>query len=687
VRFTYADGALTPDTWTYDAGDYTGVGWASLEPLGDGLVAASWNKRKLSATADPSGHTLVLDTADGGVVWTATNRLYSRQLHVDPSRGTVVALEQGDPNEGVQYELASYSLTDGTRTALSTRINALPLTMAVGDVTGDAASEYVVSESTLDPNLYLNANTVRALEGATGDLLWSHTVKRDPSVSADGGGAWGLRVVDDTVVASYLDDADGTTAENRGGSHYARIAALAGKDGNVNWERRGIVASQMWTQPFRQKQSWLLRTVDTHENIHVYDLANGREQDILPLVGAVSSGTALRVNGDTSQDLVVGGESRGVFAYDGPSLVAGDPTKLWSATVPGTVHAIVKADVVGDGHDEVVVAADTAAAVIDSRTGQVRTVIDGKGGFVRTVAAADLTGDGKAEVVFATDTVRAYRGGGKLMWQYRAPATAGDVVFSDVSFGDGQVYAQYASRNSLDLSAPAVGGVALRGKTGAVAWSFTPAPGGDLDGNVYGAPVRAGTFASPEIPYADGHAVVYTWYSKMPGSVTLRIAVEIRDGRTGELLHSAVGGGLYTLGNWFTGPEGLISGGSASLRTFAADGQDHTTLTLATTQTAGFATGPGGQRILVAAADSTVTTYDPSVLTAGTNYPPSAASANFIAAREAVIADLNDDGVDEIVSLNFDEYGADRTAEQQGGAYLFGFSAMRQMATITVDPA
>ncbi|MFG2631413.1 hypothetical protein [Streptomyces sp. NPDC048473] len=55
--------------------------------------------------------------------------------------------------------------------------------------------------------------------------------------------------------------------------------------------------------------------------------------------------------------------------------------------------------------------------------------------------------------------------------------------------------------------------------------------------------------------------------------------------------------------------------------------------------------------------------------------------------QEIFTGDLNGDGVDEIVSLNFDEYGADRTAGLEGGGYSQPFSAMRQTITATIAPS
>ncbi|MFC9386949.1 FG-GAP repeat domain-containing protein [Streptomyces venezuelae] len=693
IRFSYEDGKLTPsESWTHDAGAHTGVSWGALEPLGDGLLAASWNQwLKYNPGGAPSGHTLVLDTKDGGVKWSVTHRLYSRQLHLDAARGRLVALEQSDTAEGVKYEIASYTPDDGTRTSLTTRSNAIPLAMALGDIQGDAKPEYVVSESTLDSGaaLSMNTNSVRALNGDDATALWARTVKRDPTSGGDVGAAWGLRTVGGKVVASYLDDRGSTTAANRGATRHARLAVLAGNNGAVKWEHRGLVASPFAAQPYLQGGGWHLRTVDTNQNVRVYNLGSGRQEEVLPFQGQLYTAAATDIDGDGKQDLVAGGQSEGLFAYDGPSLVAGTPRRLWTAVLPGQVHQVVKADTDGDGHDELVVAADSAAAVVDARSGKVLTTIDGGARFVRTVAAADLDGDGRAEIVVATDKVRAYQGNGKLLWEYSAPASVGDAVFADVSVADGRVHAQYQTRGrSIPNPVPA-GGVALNGKDGSVAWSFTPQPGEGTDGKVYGVPLRAGVFASPGIPYADGHAVVHTYYSRqvsdnpvLNGQFT--VTVQIRDGRTGALLHEALAGGFGTLWNWFTAPQGLVMVGNASFRTYGPEGRDSLLLTYADTRSGALAAGPGGNGVLVAGGVQSVDPFDPSLLTAGRNYPESDSEV-IPGAQEIFTGDLDGDGVDEVVSLNFDDYGTDRTFALTGNSFSQPYTATRKMVTLTID--
>lgn len=676
IRFEHADGKLTPaKTWTYDTGVFTGAAWSSLEPLGDGMVAASWNQRKTSATAKASGHTLVIDTADGSVKWKSTNDLYSRQLHLDASRKRLVTLEMTDVNDAVRYEIVSYDLATGTRTSLDQRTNAFASSLVVGDIRGDSKPEYTVNEFTLDPNLWANADTVRALDGATADVVWQRTVKRDPSNGKDGAIAWNLAAVDGKVVASYQDDQAVDTAANRSASHYARLSVLSGKDGSLDWEKRGVVASQAWTEPFKDGANWRLRTVDTNQNIRVYNLGNGTQKSLLPLQGELSSAVLMDVNGDGKKDIVAGGQSNGVFAFDGPSMLAGKPKLLWRATAPGQIHKIVKADVDGDGKNEVVVAADTAAAVLDPGTGKVSTVIDGKGQYVWTVTAGDLNGDGKDEIVVPTDQVRAYQGNGKQLWAYAAPED--NTVFGDVSIADRRVYAQYGSRDAFPVADPKpAGAVALHGSDGKTVWSDTsPKPANGEQ--VLGIAMRGTTFASPDIPYADGHAVAVTWLART-GAV-----VEIRDGRTGKVLHTGDGGGAWTLGNWFTGPEGLYMVGTASVRLFAANGVDYRAGATGDIQTGGFLTGPNGTKYLLGSGFTGFDLMDPAEVKSGSLHR--IAYGNILGGREYVSGDLDGDGTDEIVSLNFDATGYDRMAELENGGYFNPYTAVRQLTVFTVS--
>ncbi|MEV5009970.1 FG-GAP-like repeat-containing protein [Streptomyces sp. NPDC055692] len=680
-RFVPDGDRLTPSqTWTYATGERDGR-WGGIQPLGNGLLAVSWNTRK-TATAPGAGHTLVVDTADGSVRWRSDGPLYSRQLRYDSSRRRIIALEQSDATDGVRYELAAYAPADGSRALLDSRVNALPLGIVVGDLKGDDGKpEYAVSEDTLDPYLWVNATTVRVLNGDDGNTeLWSRTVKRNPGDYKDGPSGFGLKVADGRLLVSYMTTDGRETAENPGAGRYGALTALAGQNGAVRWEHRGAVASMLYSQPYAEGGTWKVRTVDTDQNVRSYGLGSGRQTDLTPLQGDLFSAQAVDMNGDGFKDVVVGGQSNGLWAYDGPSLAAGRTKLLWKATLPGAAHQITLADTNGDGRDEIVVAADTAAVVIDARTGRRLAEIDGRGQFVRSVAVADRAADGRAEILVPTDKVRAYDGGGRLRWEYGAPAGSGDVVFSDLSVSGGQVFASYNSVDSLNLDGRVVNGVALRATDGRELWTANPSwPGNgtDADTTIYSAVLTNGVFASPKIPYADGNAVVYTWIVR-DGQFWTTL-VDFRDARTGKLLRQTQAGGLWTLGNWFTGDEGLVLASTASLRTFTAGGTDYQIFTLPTLQTATFGTAPGGRRVVIGGVQGGVYVWDPAVLKAGHNYPDQLAKLSQGGTRNFLAADLDGDGVDEVVGLAFDDTGTDRTAELTGGRYLLQNSAMHQL--------
>lgn len=691
IRFEAADGALTPaSTWTYDTETAGSAAWAAIEDLGGGEIAASWNLGKTEQAAG-RGRTLVLDVTDGSVRWKSDSDLYVRQLHLDEDRGRLVALEQSDSTDGVRYQIASYALASGERTTRDTRVNVLPTAMTIGDLGGAGGDEYAVAESTLSPYLAINATTVRVLDGSDPSVArWSHTTKPASGNESAGANTWELSIVDGTLIASAQDDTDGDRAVNIGGLQYGSLTAFGG-GGKVRWRHHGVAASPLDHDVVRDGRSTLVRTVDLQQNVHTYGLGNGKEADLTPLRGDLSYAQAVDVDGDGRKDVVAGGESRGVWAWSGTSLKDGKPKQLWEATVPGMVHRIETADVDGDGDPEIVVAADTATAVLDAATGEVEATIDGGGQYIRSVTVADIDGDDAAEILVPTDALRAYRGDGTAMWTYSAPASAGEVAFSDTVVAGGRVHTEYGSVDGLQRTDATQQAIALDG-AGTVLWTAAPdAPELADGGRMHGALLDRSVFASPEIPYADGHAVVHTWLirSTVPGfpdtAVTPHVFIEIRDGRTGELLHQYVGGSPWSHDNYFTADGVLYQLSFGTLHGFAADGVETNSSVLAPLRGVAMGTGPGGRRLLLGGVDGGVGAWDPSVLTTGWSFQYGVGSASQPGGRNYLAADLDGDGVDEMVSLNFDDFGVNRSAEIVGGGVFSQDSAIHRMATYSLS--
>ncbi|MFF9340283.1 FG-GAP repeat domain-containing protein [Streptomyces sp. NPDC014773] len=692
TRFTYADGKLTEaGSWTHDTGDTGAANWGAAQDLGDGRIAVSWNLRKTSASPG-RGRTLVLDTNDGSVVWQTDSPLYGRQLGLDSRRGRLVAVEQSDSGDGVRYEVAAYDLGDGTRTTLDSRVNVLPTAFTVGDLTGSPDAEYVVGESSLTEYRRVNANTIRVLDGADAATpLWQYTTKRAAANDQDGPSTWNLAVTDRSLVASGQDDTEIGRAANTGG-RYASLTVFSGR-GKVRWQTKGATASPYFQEVFKDGDGRHVRIVDSDQNVRTYDFADGTQERLTPLQADMAFAQLVDVDGDRKADLVEAGQSHGVWAYRGTSLLDGTPQKLWQTTVPGSVHRMRAADVTGDETPEIIVAADSAVVVLDSKTGSVLSTIDGGGQYVRSVSVADVDGDGKEDVLVPTDALRVYRGDGTPLWSYAAPADAGKVYFSDPSVNDRKVYVQYTSADSLMADAPAMKALQLDAKTGAFGWEMTPkAPANALGGKLHGGILDNAVHASPNIPYADGHAVAYTWVAWTPSGIGGADAfgpaniMEIRDGRTGELLHTSETGGLWTHTNYLDGDQVLMAGGASSVRSYGADGQDTAVFLSPPTHGMNWLTAPGGRKVGATGGTGGVYLWDPAVLSGEIPYPDYIGRAPSEGGADNMInGDLDGDGVDEVVELNYDHRGVNQTAELLGGGFLVTNNSKHNTVTLKLS--
>ncbi|GAA4983040.1 VCBS repeat-containing protein [Kitasatospora paranensis] len=694
IRFDHADGKLTPaKTWTYDTGEAGNAAWGDLVSLGGGKVAVSFDRRKTATTTGRST-TSVLNVADGTLGWQTDGDLYNRKLRLDASRQRLVAVEHPEYSDAVTYSMVAYDIADGARHVLDTRVNVLPTALTVGDVAGSRGDEYAVAEDSLDPAGYINAGTVRVLDGGDGSTVrWTSTTKRIAD-GTDGPTTWQMDAVEGSLVTSSQDAHDTTTAANFAGQRYGQLTSYTG-NGKVRWQAAGTSASPHSQQIDREHGT--VRVVDQQQNVRTYNLGSGKQKSLTPLQGDLNYAAAGDLDGDGKQDVVAGGNSDGVWAWSGTSLLSGTPKQLWRATVPGEVHAVTTADVNGDGRLEVVVAADTATVVLDGRTGKVLTTVDGGGKFVRSVTVADLDGDGKAEILVPTDALRAYKGDGTPLWTYSAPTGSGDVVFSDAVVADGRVHVQYGSVNGMQSADSVQGAVALDAAKGTVAWQTAPtAPAAAVDGKLHGALLDHAVFASPQIPYADGHAVVHTWIVQADPTTTgntdlasPEVVMEIRDGRTGELLHQSIGGSPWSHGNYFTGGTGtgagLVEVSFGVFNVFGANGEERFSSVILPLRTAEYITGPDGQQLLAGGTEAGVSVFDPAIVGNGWAFQDDLGGATLRGARNYLAADLDGDGKQEMVALNFDSTGVNRAAELLGGGVLYSENGIHQMTTFKLS--
>ncbi|MFD3561720.1 FG-GAP-like repeat-containing protein [Streptomyces sp. NPDC058686] len=688
MRFSAgSDGKLTTaSTWTYDSKEARNANWGDIQELGKGKIVVSWNLSKADGV-DAQGRTFVLDTADGSVTWQTDSMLYNRKMRLDTGRKRIVAIEQADATDAVRYEVAAYDLKTGHRATLQGRDNVVPTALTVGDLGGKAGDEYAVAESSFDENFYVNASTVRVVNGDSADKLqWSNSVKRNDDDGGSAPNTFGLAVADGKLVTTAQDNERFDDPENRGGTRYASLTVFSGK-GTVTWQSKGVAGAPMYQDIYSDAQGTHLRVVDLAQNIRTFKLASGKAESVTPLQGDIAYAKSADLNKDGKNDLVMGGSSNGLWAYSGPSLVNGaKPEKLWQATLPGAVHDIEIGDVNGDGKLEIVVAADTATVVLNGRTGKTLATIDGGGQYVHTATLADLDGDGEQDILVPTDALHAYYGDGHAIWTYSAPADAGDVRFADPSVNDGRVYASYASAGALDLTTPVTNAVALNAKSGKARWSAAPKAPDDAVGGIRTLTPNEGVFASKEIPYADGHAVVYVWNVDAPikingvTSINTQNVFEIRDGRTGEVVHTWVSGGLWTHNSFFAKDGALYEGGVASFRRLRANGDDTQQGVMPMSFGGGFLTGPGGRELLGAGVDGGLYLWDPSIFESEDSWAGSVGQIpSTMGAHGFFSGDLDGDGVDEVLSLNNDLGGRDRLTGLFGGGYYSGSYAIHQV--------
>ncbi|WP_406137716.1 hypothetical protein [Streptomyces sp. NBC_01089] len=329
----------------------------------------------------------------------------------------------------------------------------------------------------------------------------------------------------------------------------------------------------------------------------------------LPLLGDTYAGAATDVNGDGVKDLVVGGQSHGVFALDGRTLKSAQPHILWRSAVDASVRQLritavkdssvrqlritaVK-DSAGRSAQRVVAATSEGFAALRPGDGKITAQVN-TGAFQPGVTVADghIVAPGKALTAYTSD--------GQRVWSYRPAGTAGkDVRYSvPATDADGRLYLEYGgARSAIGTGAtdPAPTEVALDAEAGTELWSRQP-----KSAAASWIEQQSGVFASPFIPGAGGHGVAFAF-----GGDALSTGahlVQIVDGPTGKVVSSDNSTGAPTFQGFAASADhGLVELHTNLMTVYPADGGPRFRVpTMANVQQAVFATTTGGQEEFIA---------------------------------------------------------------------------------------
>ncbi|MFD4033283.1 hypothetical protein ACFWVP_22905 [Streptomyces sp. NPDC058637] len=98
-------------------------------------------------------------------------------------------------------------------------------------------------------------------------------------------------------------------------------------------------------------------------------------------------------------------------------------------------------------------------------------------------------------------------------------------------------------------------------------------------------------------------------------------------------------------------------------------------------RTAQFITGPGGRKLVAGGTEAGVGAWDPSVLTNGWSFNSGVGGATLMDGSNYLAADLDGEGAEEMISLNFDDTGYDRMARELGSRVSDVDNSINQMTT------
>ncbi|HVM11267.1 MAG TPA: PQQ-binding-like beta-propeller repeat protein [Actinomycetota bacterium] len=686
LRFEPRGDALEAQTtWTRSTGRQW-VRWLAAEPIGDGLVAASWMDKPFAQATGTHGHTLLVDAATGELRWQQANTGgYPRVLRHDASRDAVLIAELGQPYPPYRYDLVTIPL-DGGASSRVTRADSILLSLTVADLSRDGAAEWVAGEAivTTRPGTApsITGGRVVALEGG-GGVRWSRETRCPEDVPQ----LCGLATLPLTY-GLHVDPGRSVVVDASFSGGRSRLRGLSAATGTVLWDRTSDPAYPLYLAPAAGHGRAAVLAATPGLIARAYDVATGATLMSAPVPFELHAVEAADITGDGRKEVLAGGEGGVVFAFDVGGPV---PRVLWAAEAGRMVHKIAVTDLGGDGKREVVVAAASALAVFDLKGEPVasRTVeYPHPGDYVWTFALGDVSGDDRTDVVVPGRGLAAYDGRtGARLWQYAGTNPDIPAYFSEaVITPDRRVVSQWLTRSGVPfLNARSHQVVAaLDGRTGQIAWTrVVPSKFGIVN-------LWRSVAIDPDHSCGPGATVAVTW-DDSPGVVGWVSRTDFYDSQTGTLCFTS---GPHAEQIVHMGTEHFPGTGMlqwnwyhvAHLRPGGVTATYYHPVNAATSEVAMADFGSLGKRFL--RAWTRVHAYGAETPTgAAGNDPPEHARWEAFDTGRLLPADLDADGSDEVVAVGFDWRGYATVASFSSVGVFSSSFLPRGIAVLEAGPA
>lgn len=430
------------EAWRLDTGAAPGS-ILDIEPAGENQALIAWTGAALGGGTSARGTIALVNTITGAVAWSVNTAGYPRSVAVDLEGGGVVAHTQSDPGQAWDVTILRLDLTNGAETARRTLEDTILLDLELSDVHPEPGVEVLTADVRIAPNASLDDDIgegrVTALGAAGLTPLWTRS--------------WGAPQV---AFPYRLVAGEGTVAVGTyehpavDNVYFSRLHGLDGATGEVRWSRAESVPFPLYLGAGERNGRTVVVGSTFTQRFTVWDPATGAPLLERGLPGHVYGLEVIDVNEDGKEDLLLGFESGAVVAADGNDL-KGAPTPLWELDVTHQVHELRLADLDADGAPELVVASEEAVVVANPMTGEARYTLPFPGELIWTVTVADLDADGRSDLLVPSTTLTAWRGSdGGAMWEY-APIPIGDTHFSTPAVApDGtvavQIVYQYPTR-------------------------------------------------------------------------------------------------------------------------------------------------------------------------------------------------------------------------------------------------